>query len=74
MDEITCRQVSKVWNQGRSGGNLAIDDVSFTVKTGEFLVIIGPSGCGKSTLLSMIAGLEVPTAIARFRGPLRSGA
>ncbi|MFM7528582.1 MAG: ABC transporter ATP-binding protein [Nodosilinea sp.] len=66
MDEITCRQVSKVWNQGRSGGNLAIDDVSFTVKTGEFLVIIGPSGCGKSTLLSMIAGLEVPTAGALF--------
>jgi NitT/TauT family transport system ATP-binding protein len=35
-----------------------IDDVSFSVRDGEFVTIIGPSGCGKSTLLSIIAGLE----------------
>ena len=35
-----------------------IDDVSFTVKEGEFVTIIGPSGCGKSTLLNIVAGLE----------------
>ena len=33
----------------------ALDDVSFTVRDGEFLSIIGPSGCGKSTLLRLIA-------------------
>ena len=43
------------------GETLAIDDLSFSVKQGEFLAIVGPSGCGKSTLLSLIAGLIQPT-------------
>ena len=42
------------------GETLAIDDLSFDVKEGEFLAIVGPSGCGKSTLLSIIAGLIEP--------------
>ncbi|HEY3142042.1 MAG TPA: ABC transporter ATP-binding protein, partial [Acidimicrobiales bacterium] len=36
----------------------AVEDVSFEVSDGGFLVLVGPSGCGKSTLLKMIAGLE----------------
>ena len=36
----------------------AVDDVSFSVNDGEFMVLLGPSGCGKSTTLRMIAGLE----------------
>lgn len=62
MGEILCQNLSKVWNPDSPEANLAIDDVSFSVQDGEFLVIIGPSGCGKSTLLSMIAGLESATS------------
>lgn len=43
------------------GENEVLDQVSFTVEKGEFIVIIGPSGCGKTTLLKMINGLVVPT-------------
>ena len=45
----------------RFGKSAAVDDVTFDVFDGEFLVLLGPSGCGKSTLLRMIAGLEDPT-------------
>jgi multiple sugar transport system ATP-binding protein len=40
----------------------AVEDVSFTVADGEFMVLLGPSGCGKSTTLRMIAGLESMTS------------
>jgi iron(III) transport system ATP-binding protein len=38
----------------------AVDDVSFQVHSGEFVVLLGPSGCGKTSLLRCIAGLEQP--------------
>ena len=44
--------------QNKEGEILALKNVNFRVKKGEFVSIIGPSGCGKSTLLSIIAGLE----------------
>ncbi|MFZ0664137.1 MAG: ABC transporter ATP-binding protein [Acidimicrobiales bacterium] len=36
---------------------LAVDNVSFAVRRGEFVTVIGPSGCGKTTLLRIVAGL-----------------
>ncbi len=39
----------------------AIKDISFTIKEGEFVVILGPSGSGKSTLLNVIGGMDVPS-------------
>ena len=40
--------------------HLAVDDVSFTVKQGQFYTLLGPSGCGKTTTLRCVAGLERP--------------
>jgi ABC-type Fe3+/spermidine/putrescine transport system ATPase subunit len=44
----------------RFGRTVAVDDVSFAVKRGEFCTLLGPSGCGKTTLLRTIAGFEFP--------------
>jgi len=40
---------------------LAIDNISFSIKKGEFVLIVGSSGSGKSTLLNMIGLLDHPT-------------
>ena len=40
------------------GAFVAVDNVSFQARKGEFVFILGPSGCGKTTLLRVIAGLE----------------
>ncbi len=39
----------------------ALNDVSFTLNEGKFVVILGPSGAGKSTLLNLLGGLDSPT-------------
>lgn len=50
MDLIEFRHVFKAYNQD----DYVIDDLSFSVKKGEFITILGPSGCGKTTLLKMV--------------------
>ncbi len=45
----------------KQGETVAVKDMSFSVKEGEFVAIIGPSGCGKTTVLSLAAGLLSPT-------------
>ncbi len=39
----------------------ALDNVSVTMESGEFISLVGPSGCGKSTILRLVAGLITPT-------------
>ena len=43
------------------GGVVAVDTVSVSVASGEFITLLGPSGSGKTTTLMMIAGFEDPT-------------
>ena len=57
MAEVRFENVTKYY-----GRNLAIDDLSFTGKEGEFFSILGPTGAGKSTILKMIAGIEPVTS------------
>ncbi|MBQ7370220.1 MAG: ABC transporter ATP-binding protein [Clostridia bacterium] len=45
----------------KQGETVAVENLNFSVKEGEFTAIIGPSGCGKTTLLSLAAGLLKPT-------------
>ncbi len=40
-----------------ANGTVALEDISFDVREGQFVSLVGPSGCGKSTLLRMVAGL-----------------
>lgn len=43
-----------------SGETKVLNNISFSVKYGEFISIVGPSGCGKSTLLSLLSGMIKP--------------
>ncbi len=46
----------------RYGDLLVLDDVSFTIKEGEFVCVVGPTGCGKTTFLNLLTRLIVPTS------------
>ncbi len=43
-------------------GVVAVDNISFYVRKGEFITFLGPSGCGKTTTLRMIAGFDKPSS------------
>jgi NitT/TauT family transport system ATP-binding protein len=44
-----------------SGRLRVVDDVSFSVRNGEFVSPIGPSGCGKTTMMNIVAGFVAPS-------------
>src|SRR5580698_3492402 len=69
---VRLTDVSKAYGTGPSA-LLALDDVSLSVRAGEFVCIIGASGCGKSTLLNLVAGLDQPSAGTVETGGRRVG-
>ena len=58
---ISVKNITKKFGRGNSS-LLALDDVSFSVQDGEFLVILGQSGSGKSTILNLIGCIDSPTS------------
>jgi putative ABC transport system ATP-binding protein len=61
MDILRVEHLSKNYGSGENEVK-ALNDVSFTMKKGEFAAVVGESGSGKSTLLNCIGALDVPTA------------
>ena len=64
MHEVKLNSITKSF--GRN--SLAVDNLSVTFSSGEFVCLLGPSGCGKTTTLRMIAGLEDPDIGEIFYG------
>ena len=55
MAEVEIRAVTKTFKTTR-----AVDDLSLTIRDGEFVALLGPTGAGKTTTLRLTAGLELP--------------
>ena len=61
MEILRVENLSKVYGKGETEVR-ALDNVSFSIKKGQFVAIIGPSGSGKSTLLHILGGVDKPTS------------
>jgi len=61
MEILKVQNLTKTYGKGENEVK-AVDDISFSVKKGEFVAIVGASGSGKSTLLHLIGGVDRPTS------------
>ncbi|MCL1975173.1 MAG: ABC transporter ATP-binding protein [Firmicutes bacterium] len=66
---LKCEGLSRRY-EGGGLGILALNGVTFTVGSGEFIVVLGPSGSGKSTLLNLLGGMDKPTEGRLWYGDL----
>lgn len=61
MEILRVENLCKTYGSGENKVT-ALDNVSFSVNSGDFIAIIGPSGSGKSTLLHILGGVDKPTS------------
>ena len=72
-EAVALVKVRKTYQRGREI-IAAVDDVSLSVETGEFVAVVGPSGSGKTTLLNLIGCLDQPErGLVRIDGVTTNG-
>ena len=58
---IRLENITKIYKMGEVEIR-ALNNISFSIDKGQFVVIVGPSGAGKSTVLNILGGMDSPTS------------
>lgn len=62
MEEfVKLKDITKIYHMGEVEIR-AVDNINFSIKKGEFVVIVGPSGAGKTTVLNILGGMDTATS------------
>ena len=62
MEQVELKNISKIYGSAKTNEVRALDNISFSIPNGQFVVILGASGAGKSTLLNIIGGMDVASS------------